>query len=243
MKKWILWVTVGGLFVAGLWSWPVFAVNSASNGYEMSEAQFGAGGMLNSCSGQYCAKASIGPMGGSTPATNGASTANFQPIEDNNPVLEVIVEPGESNLGVLSTDKTATRTSIVRVRNHMGSGYFLQVIGNPPKFGNHTLKTPTTPTDSQKGKEQFAINLVANTAPSLGADPLQVPSGQATFGQVASNYGVANKFMYHSGDVVAQSNAPSGRTDYTISMIVNVSGTTPAGHFTGDFSVVAIPMY
>lgn len=243
MKKWILWGIAGGLLAAGVWSWPVFAVNSASHGYEMSEAQFGAGGMLNSCSGQYCAKASIGPMGGTAPAASGASTAQFQPIEDNNPVLEVIVEPGPSNLGILGTDKTATRTSTVRVRNHMGSGYFLQVIGDPPKFGNHTLNTPATPTASQKGKEQFAINFVSNPELSLGADPLQVPSGQTIFGQVASDYGVANKFMYHSGDVVAQSTAPSGRTDYTMSMIVNVSGTTPAGHFTGDFSVVVIPMY
>ena len=229
--------------MAALWSLPVLAVTSSSHGYEMSEAQFGAGGMLNSCSGQYCAKASIGPMGGTAPAKSGPSTAQFQPVEDNNPVLEVIVEPGESNLGVLATDKTATRTSIVRVRNHMGNGYFLQVIGDPPKFGNRTLATPAAPTASQKGKEQFAINFVHNPTLDLGADPLQVPSGQATFGQVAANYGTGDQFMYHSGDVVAQSNAPSGRTDYTMSMIVNVSGTTPAGHFTGDFSVVAIPMY
>jgi hypothetical protein len=70
-----------------------------------------------------------------------------------------------------------------------------------------------------------------------------VPSTQTSFGQAADDYAVPNLFKYVSGDVVAYSDSESGRTDYTISMIVNVAGSTPAGQFTGEYSAVVIPVY
>lgn len=219
----------------------VSAVSTSSN-YQVTETEFGAGSTQQNCSSQYCAKASIGDMNAGRSTSPGGS-ATFGSITDSEPLLEVIIDPGESNLGVLTTEETATKTMMVRVRNYLSGGYVLQIVGDPPKFDGHTLQAPTSPTASSPGTEQFAINAVANTTPTIGADPVQVPSNQTSFGVVDDDYHIPNLFKYVSGNVVARSLSESGRTDYTISMIVNVSNVTPAGHFAGDFAAVVIPVY
>lgn len=220
----------------------VVAQTSSSANYQVTESEFSAMSNRQNCSAAYCAKASIGDMSGGT-SKSPTSSAKFGPVQEGEPLLEVIVEPGESNLGTLTTERTAFKTATVRVRNYLSEGYILQIVGNPPKYKNHTLNTPTTPTAALPGTEQFGINAITNTVPGVGADPLQIPSSQTSFGKVNDDYRVQNKFKYRSGDEVARSNSESGRTDYTISMIVNVSNQTPAGHYLGDFSAVVIPVY
>jgi hypothetical protein len=146
------------LFIGGN-THTVLAITSSSNNYQVTEMELGGSTSSESCSGQYCAKASIGDMATGKSA-NSSTKATFGPVTDGEPLLEVIVEPGESNLGVLSTDQTATKTTSVQVRNYLSGGYMLQVTGNPPKYKDHTLQTPNSPTESKKGTEQFAINAV-----------------------------------------------------------------------------------
>lgn len=219
-----------------------FATTSNSTHYQVTEMELNAGTSLESCSGQYCATASIGDVAAGDSASAHVA-ASFGTVTPSEPLLEVIVEPGESNLGVLSAEKTATKTSIVRIRSYLSNGYTLQVVGDPPKYQNHTLATPATPTASAIGTEQFALNVVANTTPVIGAPPEQVPSASMSFGEPHANYATPNLFKYTSGDVIAFSNSASGQTNYTISMIVNISNVTPAGHYMGDFSAVVVPLY
>lgn len=234
------------VMVAGGCASNAFAVTSSSSNYQVTETEFGSMSNTESCSGQYCARASIGDMSGGKSKSSGGegSTAQFGTIAaESEPLLEVIVDPGESNLGVLSAEQTSYKTTTVKIRNYQSGGYMLQIVGNPPKYGSHTLNAPSTPTSSQPGTEQFGINAAANTIPTVGAAPVQVPSAQTSFGAATDDYKTPNMFKYTSGDVVAQSDTESGRTDYTISMIVNVSNKTPAGHYTGEFSAVVIPVY
>lgn len=218
-----------------------FAVTSSSNNYQMTETQFGTSS--KSCSGQYCAQTSIGE------ATDGkataSSTASFEDITNNNePFLDMIVEAGESNLGVLSTERTATKVTSIKVRSYLiTDGYTLQIIGDAPKFNGHSLATPTTPTSSAPGTEMFGINVVANTTPVVGANPIQTPDDGKVFGKVGDNYKTPNKFMYKSEDVVARGVTDSGQTDYMVSMVVNISSSTPAGKYTGDFTAMLVPAY
>ncbi|MDB5162703.1 MAG: exported protein of unknown function [Candidatus Saccharibacteria bacterium] len=225
-------IVIGGASTA-------FAITSSSNNYQMTETQFGSS--QKSCSGQYCAQTSIGE------ATDGktiaSSTAEFQDVIDNEPLLDVVIEAGASNLGVLSTETTATKTTSIKIRNYLTGGYTLQLIGDAPKFGDHTLRTPNEPTASTPGVEQFAVNAVANTAPVVGANPVQVPDNQQTYGLVNTDYHFSNLYKYLSQDVIAHSDKDSGRTDYTISMIVNISSSTPAGKYSGDFMAVVIPSF
>jgi hypothetical protein len=246
MQKRRLWRYLKPMLLAGFivigGSGTALAITSSSDTYKMTEGKFGAGSTLQSCSDQYCAKASIGDLAASSSSVGGG-TATFDPIEGNDPRLEVIIDPGVSNLGVLTAETTATKTSVVRINNYLVGGYTLQIVGDPPKFGTHTLATLSSPTASAPGTEQFGINAVSNTAPNVGTDPAQLPSGVATFGVVDGAYNTPNLFKYASEGVVARSSAKSGRTDYTISMIVNISNATPAGHYAGDFAVVVIPAY
>lgn len=218
----------------------VHAETSSSPNYQMTETQFSAS--QQSCSGQYCAQTSIGSPASGTPTAS--STAKFEDITNNNPLLDVIIEPGDSNLGTLTTQGTATKTTIIKVRSYLiGGGYELQIMGDPPNYNGHTLNALTTPTNSSPGTEQFGMNTVANTSPAIGANPLQTPDGQQIFGIATPDYQTANKFKYVSGDTVGKGVTSSGQTDYTLSMIVNISSATPAGHYTGDFMAMVVPVY
>ena len=229
-------VSVGGAGVA-------LATTSSSPNYQIVESDFNSGTDVNSCSGGYCARSTVGSLvAGSSEGTT--SRAEFGPVVPDQPSLDVIVEAGgDSELGVLTTGQTAKATMSVKVRNYLSDGYIMQIIGAPPKYSDHTLSTPLTPTASTPGTEQFAINAVANTSPSVGAAPVQVPSGNFSFGIVESAYGTANLFKYTSGETVARSLSESGETHYTISMIINISNVTPAGHYSGDFTAVVVPLY
>ena len=220
------------------------AVSSTSTSphYQVSETQFGSGATLDSCSGQYCAQASIGDMATGR-SKSPSSTATFGSNTDSAPLLEVIIDPGQSNLGTLTTEKTASKTMIVKIRNYLSSGYIMQIVGVTPQYNGHSLQALTTPAASKAGTEQFGMNIVANTSPQLGAAPVQVPSANFSYGKAEPGYDVANQFKYVSDDVIARSNSETGETDYTISMIINVSNTTPAGHYSADYAAIVTPTY
>lgn len=231
------------MVIAGGSAGVALAETSKSTNYQTTETQFGASSTQQNCSDQYCARVSIGDGTSGGPGASSGSTATFGSITSDQPLLEVIVDPGQSDLGKLDTEHAGTKTMVVRIRSYLSDGYTLQITGSPPKIKNHTLTALSTPTASSPGTEQFGINAVANTSPSVGANLVQVPDDQTSFGEVNDNYKTANQFKYVSGDVVAHSAKSSGQTDFTISMIVNISNSTPAGQYQGDFSAVVIPLY
>ena len=222
------------LFVA-----PAMAQTSTSPNYQMTESQFGNTTMNQSCSAGYCATVSIGDEGRSSSATS----PEFGEIDYSEPMLEMIVTPGASFLGNLSTTQAGTKTMGVKIRNYLTGGYRLQIIGETPKYGDRTLARLETPTASEPGREQFGINAVANTTPSVGANPVlqnQVASPTET---LMANYNTPNLYMYQSGQVIAETTENTGGADYTITMLVNISNTTPAGHYSSDFAAVVTPYF
>ena len=245
MRKRRLWGYSGlalfGAFIIGaiVSMSPVLAETSSSTHYQMTETELGSGSSQQSCSSQYCASSSLGEVGSPSTATApAAGTAKYS-----EPILEMTVTSGSSDMGTLTTEHTATKTMTVKISNYMSEGYILQIIGDAPKYNGHNLATSATPVASQPGTEQFGINLVANTNPGVGADPVQDPTGQGNFGAPDAAYATANMFKYASGDTVARSTQNMGTTTYTITMIANVSGITPSGRYSGDFAAVVIPAY
>jgi hypothetical protein len=229
---------IGSLIVIG----GVAAAQSISPNYRVDEYYFGTGGELNACSGNYCSKQSAGEL-----AAGRTSSANYQAQVGFNtsdtPILEVAVN-GTVNFGVLDPDTTATGTANVQVRTYLSSGYDMVIAGSAPKINAHTLHTSAFPEEADPGTEQFGINLVKNTSPSVGDDPEQVPDDTFSFGLPTSNYSVGNQFMYQSGATVASSNSSSGQTNYTLSFIANMANnTTPAGKYTTDLSVVVVAKF
>jgi hypothetical protein len=216
--------------------------SSSSAHYEVSETHIGSGSIQNDCSHSYCSKLSLGDLAVGSGSSNSYS-AQFGSNTTAVPSLQVIIVAGTQNLGVLSTEKTATATATIKVRNYLSGGYRLLITGNPPSQGTHQLATTQVATGSRAGVEQFGVNLVANSHPQIGTNPLQVPSTATSFGMPTSDYALADNFKYRSGDVVASSDTSSGETDYTLSMVVNIGDGTPEGHYKASLSAVVVPVY
>lgn len=228
--------------VAALPAGHAWAQQSSSSQYMVNEVQFGAGSSLNDCSDNYCAKTSAGDLvNGRGSSSNYSAQFGFNTSDE--PFLEVSTQSINANAGVLDTDVTGTASYALKVRNYLSNGYVVQITGSPPKMGSHTMTRITTPSSSHQGAEQFGLNLVANTTPSVGADPVQVPDGTFSFGSVMSDYSTPNLFMYEDGDIVAHSVTSSGETDYTVAMILNISNITPGGQYKGALSAVVTPVF
>jgi hypothetical protein len=220
----------------------VYADSASSANYQVNETQFGIGSGTDICSDQYCSTQSAGDTTvGSASSDSYRAQLGFNTTAD--PYIEVWTEGGTSDLGTLDVNRTATATNLIKIRNYLSGGYVLQITGDTPSQGTHKLDGMATPSTSHQGAEQFGINLVDNDAPDVGADPVQVPDNTTSFGYVADDYITRNLFKYVDGDIVAQSDSSSGETDYTLSMIVNISNVTPGGRYTGALSAVAVPVY
>ena len=231
------------IVLAGCCGQFAFADKSSSSHYQIVQSEFGSGSADQNCSAAYCARTSVDAGAGGS-AVGDTKAAQFGNITTNSePLLEVIVDSGASDLGTFTADHVSSKTMTISIRNYLSNGYVLQLMGDPPKYSGHILHAPSTPATSAPGTEQFGINAVKNTSPNIGADPVQVPSSQFSFGTIADDYKTPNKFMYTNGDVIAKSKSASGETDYTISMMINISNSTPAGKYSGDFSAVVIPIY
>lgn len=221
------------------------AQGSSSN-YRIDESFIGPGGSLESNSTNYQTAPggqSLGNPGGvgDSESTNYRSQAGATTTDD--PSLTCSVNTSSLNFGSLSSSATATATATFSVLNYTSHGYLVQIIGATPSSDGHNLTALSSGGSSTTGTEQFGINLVDNTTPNIGANPVQVPDGTYSFGEAASNYDTPDTFRYGSGETIARSLKTSGQTDYTISYIVNVSNTTPAGSYSGDQTLICIGTY
>lgn len=219
----------------------------SSPDYQVNEVFFGSGGGLDLSSPNYQAQGSVGDLGvGKSSSPHYQAQAGFNTTDA--PVLELNVTGGTFDLGTLDPSAPKTAQTTFNVRDYLSSGYIVELAGTPPvdASGGHALQPLSTPTASTPGTEQFGVNLAANTNPSVGVNPQQVPDGSFSFGAPTANYDTANKFKFLAGDPIASSASSSGETQYTLSMIANVSDTTnitPAGTYTGNLYVVAVPTF
>ena len=214
---------------------------SSSPNYRLEETFFGTGGELDASSPNYRAQQSVGEnTTGNTGSTNFQANAGFNTKEE--PYLEVSTTGGATDLGDLSPSAASVTTSTFYVRAYLASGYSVLIVSNPPTYGTEQINSLSSQTASSAGTEQFGINLAVNTSPaSFGAIPSQSPDSTFGFGYATSNYDDANLYQYIKGDTIARSDKSSGRTNYTISYLYNISTLSPAGEyiFTQDLVVVA----
>jgi hypothetical protein len=135
-----------------------------------------------------------------------------------------------------SAAKTATATFAVTL-NCSNHGYIVTANGTAPKNGSYTLANMSSPATSSPGSEQFGINLVANTTPSVGSNP----SGGS--GTAASGYATTNQFKYVSGNTIASASANSSQTTFTVSYLLNVSNVTPALTYSTTQTLICTATY
>ncbi|MCA9327196.1 hypothetical protein KDA14_01585 [Candidatus Saccharibacteria bacterium] len=214
---------------------------SCSSSYGVSESFFGSGGELQACSTSYCSKQSAGELTvGNTSSANYQAQAGFN--TDREPWIGVaIVGSPAVDLGVLDVSSTKSGSAQFKVSAYLSDGYVVQINGTSPTNSGHAL-TPMAGAAVATNTEQFGMNLVANTSPSVGADPVQDPNYPAQpfgFGDAETGYDTADIFKFNSGDVIASSAQSTSYTVYTISYVANITSITPGGTYIAQQSVVA----
>lgn len=234
-----------GVLVA-IFALPVvtYAQHTSPN-YEVDEVFIGSGGELDACSNGYCTHQSAGGIGGDASSGSYGILAGFNTPDE--PTLSLTVSNNNIDLGVLNTSSTAAASANFSVSNYLSDGYVVQVRGRTPTNvtgpGTHSLISLNSPSSSQPGTEQFGINLRANTIPGIGANPAQQPDSTFSYGEPTVGYNQVNYFKYVDGDIIAMSERESGQTDYTMSIIANVSTATPGGRYQAVLVIQAIATF
>lgn len=234
-----------GIFVV-LLLMPVIAhAQHISPNYEIDEVFIGSGGELEACSDEYCSQQSAGGTGGQASSDNYGILAGFGSPDE--PTLSLVVSNNIIDLGVLNTSSTGAASANFTVSNYLSDGYVVRVLGSSPTnvsgSGTHSLATLNSPNPSQPGTEQFGINLVANTTPGIGANPIQQPDADFSHGAPAVGYDQEDYYKYIDGDIIAESDQESGQTDFTMSIIANIATTTPGGRYRTVLVVQAIAVF
>lgn len=219
----------------------VFAETLQSPNFRIDESTLGDGGLLQSSSPNYSITDAVG-----TPAIGETASTNYQieagPKTTNDPALIFTINEGATNFGSFSPTSPAVATATFTISNYTSYGYIVQLTGTPPSNGNHII-TPmgtSAPESSQPGQEQFGLNVVANTSPAVGANPVY---GLFGVGGPIANYGTANKFRFVDGETIVSAPKSSGVTTYTISYIINVNSLTPGGQYLSRQTLVCTGTY
>jgi hypothetical protein len=123
-----------------------------------------------------------------------------------------------------------------------GTGYAVTVNGATMTSGANTVSGMNAATTSQFGVSQFGLNVMVNTIPAVGTAITPASNGTNYRAQGMTGYDTANTFKFTTGDSVANSgNASLGSSDaqnYTVSYIINVPGSQPAGTYTTTLTYI-----
>jgi hypothetical protein len=140
-----------------------------------------------------------------------------------------------NDMGELKPDGTLTAQSQMAVGTNASGGFAIVANATPMSAGTNVIDSPTEPTLSQQGTNQFGINLVANTSPTVGSNP----EGAWTNAVVSDGYDQTDRFMFETGDVVAYSPNVSLMKKFTVSYILNTSPELRAGVYSTTVNYVA----
>ena len=162
--------------------------------------------------------------------------------------------PGAVSFNQLfSPTDTATATSQMAASTNAGSGYSITVNGPTLTSGSNTITAMAAAAAGVRGTSQFGLNLRANTVatstPAVGTDvaPAAGAAGGTYKGEPATGYGTVDQFKFVSGNSVADSAfGGAGPTDaqiFTVSYIVNVSGSQAAGTYTATLTYICTATY
>lgn len=137
------------------------------------------------------------------------------------------------NFGTFSSTSTSTGTSVMAASTNGQTGYAITVNGATLTSGANTITAVSSPTASSTGSSQFGLNIRDNATPNIGSDP----SG-ASGTSYGSGYGTADSYKFVTGDTVASRTNQGDATAFTVSYIVNVPGSQPAGAYTATMTYI-----
>jgi hypothetical protein len=138
------------------------------------------------------------------------------------------------DLGTLSSSIANTGQSQYATATNDPNGYVVFALGTTMTSGNNTIPALSLPAASFPGTGQFGINLRANLIPAVGQDPVGLGTGIP-----AASYNIPNRFLFNNGDSISSSSLPSNYNRMTVSYIVNVPKSQPAGIYSTNITYVA----
>ena len=144
-------------------------------------------------------------------------------------------ENNYAEMGQLDSQSTLLAQSEMAVGTNASGGFAITANGTPMSAGTNVIDSPSTPTESKPGDNQFGLNLVANSAPAVGNDP----EGEWANAVPSPDYSVPNQYKYVPGDVVAFSPSVSLMKKFTVSYIVNSREDLRAGVYTTTITYIA----
>lgn len=159
--------------------------------------------------------------------------------------------------GVISFDQlfsptdTATASSQMVASTNAGAGYSITVNGGTLTSGANTIAPIGATAAGIRGVSQFGLNLKANTTATstvaIGAEVAVASNGTNYRGQATTDYATIDNFKFVSGNSVANSGFNTlGGSDaqiFTVSYIVNVPGSQPAGTYTTTLTYICTPTF
>lgn len=244
MHRWLLRVAGMCLVATCIASYSSAVVRAdpplQSANFRFDESSLGSGGLIQSSSNNFQLDSSLGDLGvGNSASGNFQLQAGSKTTPD--PTLSFAITSASPDFGSFSSSAPSVATATFSVTNYTSYGYVVQIAGNAPTNGAHTISALSSNATSTFGIEQFGINLVANSSPlAFGADP---DHGQFGVGSASANYSTPGEFRYVSGETIASAPETSGETIYTISYLVNVSSLTPGGKYTSNQTIVVTGTY
>lgn len=139
------------------------------------------------------------------------------------------------DIGELSSTQARAASSQILSATNAPFGYSIFMTGTTLTSGNNTINALSTQAASNPGTSQFGINLRANSNPTSGAEP--AGPGTASF---TGNYGVPNLFRFVSGDTIVTTPESNDLKKFTVTYMVNVSKTQPAGVYASTFNYICL---
>jgi hypothetical protein len=152
---------------------------------------------------------------------------------------------------LFSPTAAATATSQLAASTNAGSGYAITVNGATLTSGANTIPALTSAAAAAVGNGQFGINLMANTTasstPAVGTAVTPAANGTTFKGQPLAGYNTADTFKFNDGDSIANSAdggaGPTNAQIFTVSYIVNVTGSQTAGTYTTTLTYICTATY
>ena len=157
---------------------------------------------------------------------SGVTITNFDCLTANGSFID---------FGILKSASASVATSQFMAATNAGFGYNIGIYGLTMTSGTNTIALLPAQTFSAPGNNQFGINVVANTLPAIGANP--VGPGIAT---VSPNYAVVDQFKFNSGDLVVSSIGSSDYRKFTTTYLTNVTSAQPAGVYTTTLTYICL---
>lgn len=142
------------------------------------------------------------------------------------------------DVGQLSPTQTKVTTTQFSVATNDPDGYTVYTLGTTMTSGTNIITPIGVPQASSQGSSQFGINLRDNSSPDVGADKVGAGSGNPF-----ANYNSANLFKYLNGDPIAGGIDSTDFNRYTVSYIINISESQPAGRYNTTITYLSLASF